>query len=75
MKLYLLERIGDVPRDETAGIVVRAKNATAARLLASREALGDESTIFKDAARSTCDRLHEDGESCAILMEFCGYTD
>ncbi len=56
MRIYLLERErGDY--DEASGMVVVAQSAGAARKLAATEAADEGPKEWRDAGRSTCNRI------------------
>ena len=69
MPLYLLEQIGHVDYDETAGLVVRAKNEAGARELASMKSGDEDPGIWTDETASTCRLVKFSGAPTVILQD------
>jgi hypothetical protein len=67
-KIYLLERLDLVNHDEMAGIVVLAKNAKEARIIAQEES-AVEGTIAWTPKHSTCKQVKSKGKSGYVLKD------
>ena len=53
-KLFLLKQKGNGGWEEVSGFVIRAKNATQARHVASENAQAEGSVLWRNSEKSTC---------------------
>lgn len=78
MKLWLLSPRTDLPNDNNpwqgydraVGFVIRARNESMARKLASEESGAENPASWLDPACSRCERLLDAGEPGVILRDF-----
>lgn len=72
-RLWLLQRKytkGEPVYDCNYGFVIRADDASDARLMASKE-MGDEGAdCWLSDDKSSCEELSQDGETAIILVDF-----
>lgn len=69
MKLWVLQQFAPVGWDEAAGFVIRAKDETAARAFASRNALDEGPLTWQNASFSSCEELTAKGHAAVVLRD------
>lgn len=69
MKIWILRNLNS-GFGKMTGAVVRASNEDDARKTASRVAYGEGPETWMDPALSSCDEVHADGSSMAILTAY-----
>ncbi len=68
MKLYIL-RDNQTGWDDTLAVIVRAKDPTQARRLASEEVPGDNKDKFADPEKTTCEQVRLDGTPGVVIAD------
>lgn len=69
MKLWLLMRLDEIGYDETSAVVVRAKNKSEARRMASTAARDEGPSVWMDSDLTSCEEISMEGGPGVILSQ------